>query len=148
MTQQPSISVEFDPRELKLRLHAVIAADVEAISLFTDQAMDLVREMCGAEGKNFDVEMALREALANAVRHGCQADPGKQVECLVACDENRGMLVVVRDPGTGFDPAALPSCLNGQNVYSTHGRGVFLINQLMDEVQFENGGAEIRMRKY
>jgi serine/threonine-protein kinase RsbW len=148
MTHQPTILGEFDPRELKLRLHAVIAADVEAISLFTDQAMVLVREMGVESGKDFDVELALREALANAVMHGCQADPGKQVECLVACDENRGMLVVVRDPGTGFDPAALPSCLNGQNVYSTHGRGVFLINQLMDEVQFENGGTEIRMRKY
>lgn len=148
MTHQPTILGEFDPRELKLRLHAVIAADVEAISLFTDQAMVLVREMGVESGKDFDVELALREALANAVMHGCQADPGKQVECLVACDENRGMLVVVRDPGTGFDPAALPSCLNGQNVYSTHGRGVFLINQLMDEVQFKNGGTEIRMRKY
>ncbi len=148
MTHQPNTHGEFDPRDLKLRLHAVIAADVEAITLFTDQAMVLVREMGVESGKDFDVEMALREALANAVMHGCQADPGKQVECLVACDENRGMLVVVRDPGTGFDPAALPSCLNGQNVYSTHGRGVFLINQLMDEVQFENGGAEIRMRKY
>jgi serine/threonine-protein kinase RsbW len=148
MTQPQSIPGEFDPHDLKLRLHAVIAADSEAIALFIDQAMVLVREMGVDGGKDFDVEMALREALANAVMHGCQADPGKQVECLVACDENRGMLVVVRDPGAGFDPAALPSCLMGQNLYSTHGRGIFLINQMMDEVRFERGGTEIRMRKY
>jgi serine/threonine-protein kinase RsbW len=56
------------------------------------------------------------------------------------------MLIVVRDPGPGFDPASIPSPVTGQNLFSTGGRGIFLINQLMDEVRFEKGGTEIRMR--
>jgi serine/threonine-protein kinase RsbW len=60
----------------------------------------------------------------------------------------RRELIVVRDPGRGFDPAALPSPVEGQNIFSTHGRGIYLINQLMDEVHFEKGGTEIRMKKY
>ncbi len=65
----------------------------------------------------------------------------------MACDESAGMLIVVRDPGPGFDPAAIASPTVGQNIYRHHGRGIYLINQLMDEVSFEKGGTEIRMRK-
>jgi serine/threonine-protein kinase RsbW len=102
---------------------------------------------CGA-GKEFQIELALREALANAIVHGCGNDPSKNVEFCVACDETRGLLIVVRDPGSGFDPASIPSPITGQNVFSEHGRGIFLISQLMDEVHFERGGTEIHMRKF
>jgi len=53
----------------------------------------------------------------------------------------------VRDPGNGFDPKAIPGCTIGENVYSNHGRGIFLINQLMDEVEFRKNGTEIHMVK-
>jgi serine/threonine-protein kinase RsbW len=57
------------------------------------------------------------------------------------------VLIIVRDPGDGFDPTTLPSPVHGERVYSEGGRGVFLINQLMDEVRYEKGGTEIWMRK-
>jgi serine/threonine-protein kinase RsbW len=57
------------------------------------------------------------------------------------------MLIVVRDPGPGFDPKAIPSPIEGQEIYATHGRGIYLINQLMDEVHYARNGAEIVMRK-
>jgi serine/threonine-protein kinase RsbW len=65
----------------------------------------------------------------------------------VGCDDERGILIIVRDPGTGFSPEAIPGCTVGENVYSNHGRGIFLINQLMDEVQFRKNGTEIHMVK-
>ena len=57
------------------------------------------------------------------------------------------MLIVVRDPGEGFDPASVPSPIEGQRIYESHGRGIFLINHLMDSVEFRRGGTEITMRK-
>jgi serine/threonine-protein kinase RsbW len=57
------------------------------------------------------------------------------------------MLIVVRDPGTGFDPADLPSPVTGENLLFNHGRGIFLINELMDDVEYRGGGTEIWMRK-
>jgi serine/threonine-protein kinase RsbW len=69
------------------------------------------------------------------------------VQCTVACDDTRGMLLVVRDPGQGFDPASLPSPIQGHNLFSEHGRGLYLINQLMDDVRYERGGTEIHMVK-
>jgi serine/threonine-protein kinase RsbW len=109
--------------------------------------MQIVSDMQCAAGKEFEIETALREALANAISHGCREDPSRVVECSVLCDETRGMLIIVRDPGPGFDPQSIPSPVVGQNVFSDHGRGIFLINRLMDEVRFEKGGTEIRMRK-
>jgi serine/threonine-protein kinase RsbW len=109
--------------------------------------MEAVRSMKCVDGKEDAIELALQEALANAVVHGAKEDPSKIVECLVACDEQRGILIIVRDPGPGFDPNAIPSCTIGENLFSNHGRGIFLINQLMDEVKFAKNGTEIHMVK-
>jgi serine/threonine-protein kinase RsbW len=92
--------------------------------------------------------LALQEALANAIVRGCGNDPSKNVEFCVACDESRGLSIVVRDPGPGFGPASIPNPTMGENVFSEHGRGIFLVNQLMDEAHFERGGTEIHMRKF
>jgi len=130
-----------------LRVRVSLAADRNSVEPIVAQVMEAVREIKCADGKEDAIELALQEALANAVIHGAKEDPSKTVECLVACDEERGILIVVRDPGTGFDPAAIPSCTVGENVYSNHGRGIFLINQLMDEVEFRKNGTEIHMVK-
>ena len=100
-----------------------------------------------AAGKEFDIEVAINEALANAVQHGCANDPCKHVEVTVECDPASGMLIIVKDPGSGFDPTDVPSPIVGQRLYADHGRGIFLINELMDEVSYKNGGTEIWMRK-
>jgi serine/threonine-protein kinase RsbW len=109
--------------------------------------MKTIREKDCAPGKEDAIELALAEALANAVIHGAGSDPSKVVECDVACDQNRSMLIVVRDPGKGFDPTNIPSPIVGENVYSSHGRGIYLINQLMDDVKFLKNGTEIHMVK-
>jgi len=100
--------------------------------------MELAQEMDCTTGKEFEIETALREALANAIVHGCKQDPSQKIQLCVGCDQSRGMLIIVRDPGEGFDPTSLPNT-TGQNIYATQGRGIFLINQLMDVVRFEQG---------
>jgi serine/threonine-protein kinase RsbW len=139
---------DFESGKLIVRLEVTLQAQPKAITPVVEGVMKIAREMQCAAGKEFEIETALREALANAIVHGCKGDPTKQIQCCVACDESRGMLLVVRDPGTGFDPASLPSPTLGQNVFSEHGRGIYLINLLMDEVRYERGGTEIHMRKY
>jgi serine/threonine-protein kinase RsbW len=140
--------VEFDRSKLMIRIEVTLNADPSAISPVVEGIMEMARRLECAAGKEFEIETALREALANAIVHGCKNDPTKKVQCCVGCDETRGMLIVVRDPGAGFDPFAIPDPCNGENVYSNHGRGIYLINQLMDEVRFERNGTEIHMRKY
>lgn len=124
-----------------------MTAEISSIEPVEQGVMEITREMKCAAGKELKVDLALREALANAIRHGCAGDPNKAIHRTVACNKERGMLIVASDPGTGFDPDAIPSPIVGQNISSAHGRGIFLINQLMDEVHYERNGAELHMFK-
>jgi serine/threonine-protein kinase RsbW len=140
-------SCAFDAHNLKLQLSVTLSAERNSVDPVVRSVMKIVREMKCADGREDDIELALSEALANAVVHGAGSDPAKIVECDVACDEEHGMLIVVRDPGPGFDPETISDPCSGENIYSHHGRGIYLINQLMDEVQFRKNGTEIHMIK-
>jgi serine/threonine-protein kinase RsbW len=140
-------SCTFEADKLLVRLDVTINADPAAVSPIVDSVLEVARGMGCARGHEFEIEMALREALANAIKHGCGGDTSKQVRCCIACDQSRGMLIVVSDPGHGFDPANVPSPLVGKQLYSEHGRGLYLINQLMDQVWFSDGGTQIHMIK-
>jgi serine/threonine-protein kinase RsbW len=139
---------EFDPEKLRLRVRVTLAADRKSVDPVVEQVMEAIHQTKCLDGKEDAIELALQEALANAVIHGAKEDPTKIVECLVACDDERGVLIIVRDPGEGFEPKKIPACTMGENLYSNHGRGIFLINQLMDEVTFRKNGAEIHMVKH
>ena len=92
------------------------------------------------------IELALTEALANAVVHGAKADPSKIVECDVVCNEDQSNVDRrARSRQRIQTRARFPNPLRGESVYSDHGRGIFLINQLMDEVKFLKNGTEIHM---
>lgn len=146
-SEKPPKSCDFDADKLDLKLSVTLAADRDAVDPVVRSVMNVVREMKCAPGNEDDIELALTEALANAVVHGAKSDASKIIECDVACDAQHGMLIIVRDPGTGFDPAKIADPCHGENIYSNHGRGIYLINQLMDEVQFHKNGTEIHMLK-
>jgi serine/threonine-protein kinase RsbW len=139
--------VHFDPAKLELKLSVTLSADRNAVDQVVRSVMNVVRDNGCSPGREDDIELALAEALANAVVHGAKSDPSKTVECDVACNHQGAILIVVRDPGPGFDPSQIADPCVGENIYSHHGRGIFLINQLMDEVRFHKNGTEIHMIK-
>jgi len=147
MSTDSEPSFDFLADKLLFKLQVTLSADQAAVDSVVQRIMQAIREKDCAAGKEHAIELALSEALANAVVHGAKSDASKVVECDVACDQNRSLLIVVRDPGDGFDPSTIPSPVVGQNIYSGHGRGVFLITQLMDEVKFLKNGTEIHMIK-
>jgi serine/threonine-protein kinase RsbW len=136
--------------ELPPTMHFEVSlpADVAAISPVVDWVMRLVNDLQYGSDKEFEIEMALREALANAIVHGCKGDAAMKVECTVTGDREQGIMIVVRDPGPGFDPSSIPTPTDDSNLHSDHGRGILLITKLMDEVKHEQNGTVIRMRKY
>ncbi len=141
-------SIEFHHDKMAMKLNVILPAHESTIVPTVKRIMEIVGQIECSRGKEFEIETALIEALVNAIKHGAQNDPGKKVQCCVACEEDEGMLIIVRDPGTGFDPLAIPDPTVGENLFSNHGRGIFMINQLMDEVKFEKNGTEIHMRKF
>ena len=114
-----------------------------------------VRRVVGFLEQNGDcrklanIQAALREALSNAMLHGHRGDPVKCVRLSVEIEEGGGVTIVVRDSGGGFDPAGLPDPTEGDNIYRDHGRGVYLIQRLMDQVEYSfKDGTILTMRNY
>ena len=124
-----------------------VQAETSHIDTVTEGVMHVLSQNDWAGENQFEIETALREALANAIRHGCKLDPTKSVQCCVTCDDSGEVLIVIRDPGSGFDVSTVPDPMSADNKLRSSGRGVFLINELMDEVRYADEGREIRMRK-
>lgn len=128
-------------------VNMVVPADPGAIADVTEGVTRLLRSKSWPAEKTMEVELALQEALANAVRHGCGGDPSKRIQCCVSHDASGEAVIVIRDPGSGFDTGSVPDPLAPDNLFKPSGRGIYLINRLMDEVRFADEGREIRMRK-
>jgi serine/threonine-protein kinase RsbW len=129
-----------------LELGRSLPSKVAAISPFVDKLMRLIRK-CGhaPEGEN-DVEIALREALANAIIHGNHENPGKHVHVRCRCEPSE-ISLAIKDEGPGFDVHKISDPTAPENTGSAHGRGIYLMKALMDEVRFEEGGVVVHMRK-
>jgi serine/threonine-protein kinase RsbW len=123
-------------------------ADAEAIATVVDAISEILAQLEIPEQKRLEVALAVQEALANAVVHGCGNDPSKQVRCRMKSDPQGRIVITVTDPGPGFSPDLLSDPKRRENLHADHGRGVYLIHQLMDEVHFQRGASEIRMWKY
>jgi serine/threonine-protein kinase RsbW len=125
-----------------------VPANSGAIASVVDTISETLTRLEVPEQKRLEVALAIQEALANAVVHGCGNDPSKLVRCRVQFGTGGRIVIIVTDPGPGFSPERIPDPRQNENLQADHGRGVYLIRQLMDEVQFERRGSEIRMWKY
>jgi serine/threonine-protein kinase RsbW len=130
-----------------LELDAWMPTEIAAISPTVEQLMRFIEAWRCLEGNEFAVEMALLEALSNAVIHGNEMDPDKLVEVRCRCERGKGVWLTVRDHGNGFDPTAIPDPLAPERLLAEHGRGIHLMKLMMDEVSFQRGGTEVHMRK-
>ena len=129
-----------------LELERSLPSRVAAISPFVDKLMRLMRKCGHAPEGESDVEIALREALANAIIHGNHENPGKHVHVRCRCEPSE-ISIAVKDEGRGFDANKIADPTAAENTGSVHGRGIYLMKALMDEVRFEDGGIVVHMRK-
>ena len=130
-----------------LEVHTWLRSDIGLISPFVDWLMSLVARTGCVPGKEEFVELALREAVSNAILHGNRMDPRKLVHVRCCCEGTKGAFIVVRDQGHGFDPNSVPNPLAVENLGAEHGRGIHLMKLAVDEVSFERGGTEVHIRK-
>jgi len=131
------------------RFFKVISSTVAEINPLLDQFIDVVKNLPCAPENEDDIRLAVYEALVNAIAHGNENDPARKVAvaCFCECRDAENLLVVIRDEGSGFHPDTVPDPRSEEMLYASHGRGIFLMRQLMDEVSYVNGGREVQMRK-
>src|ERR1700731_3921065 len=116
-------------------------SNIQAISPLVDRLMRLIERAKCVPGAEFDVELAIREALGNAVLHGNHENPDKKVHIRCRCESGNEVSVVVTDQGEGFDFLKIlgnglssdPADAHG------HGHGIQLMRAYMDDVRFERG---------
>ena len=130
-----------------LELRQSFPSQVRVISPFVDQLMRFILHFRSADGSEIDIETALREALANAVVHCNRENPGKRVCVECRCYADGEVSITVRDEGQGFDTNAVPDPTAPEKRLSEHGRGIYFVKTLMDEVSFEEGGTVVHIRK-
>jgi len=130
-----------------LVVHTWVRSEIGLISPFVDWLMNLIAASHCVCGEEEYVELALREALSNAMLHGNRLDARKLVHVRCRCGCGSGLSVVVSDQGQGFNPDGVADALAFENLNSEHGRGIHLMKLAMDEISFERGGTEVHMRK-
>jgi serine/threonine-protein kinase RsbW len=130
-----------------LEIDAWIQSEIKAISPLVERLMRLIEGSHCIMGEEPAVELALREALNNAVVHGNRLDAHKLVHVRCRCKVGEGISLIVSDQGQGFDPRAIPDPLTVENLEADHGRGIHIMKLLMDEVSFEQRGTEVHMCK-
>ena len=130
-----------------VELRQSLPSEVTAISPFTDQLMRFILNLRSADGSESDIEMALYEALSNAVIHGNGEHSCERVYVTCRCYMDGEVSITVRDEGKGFDSSRVLDPTVQENLLFTHGRGIYLMKTLMDEVSFEENGSVVRMRK-
>ncbi|HEX5708859.1 MAG TPA: ATP-binding protein [Pyrinomonadaceae bacterium] len=122
---------------------------VEAIADATAAAAEAARRSGLPDDAVFGIDMAVREAVTNAVVHGNRRDVTKAVE-LGLTRGGASFVVTVRDEGAGFDPSSVPDPTDPQNLLKGSGRGILFMRTFMDEVTWERhpeGGTVVRMTK-
>jgi serine/threonine-protein kinase RsbW len=122
---------------------------IESIGEAAGAAADAARRLGFAEDALFGVELAVREAVTNAVVHGNGQDESKPVEVGLSGTDAE-LVITVRDRGEGFDPERVADPTAAENILKASGRGILFMRTFMDEVTWERppgGGTLVRMTK-
>jgi serine/threonine-protein kinase RsbW len=142
-----SRSPERRSRQSILEIDSWMPSQIQAISPLVDRLMLLIEGSQCISGEEPDVELALREALANAVVHGNQKEGEIKVHIRCRCGPGKEISIVVADHGKGFDLRNIEDNGVKSDPTGEHGHGIRLMKAYMDDVQFERGGSEVHMRK-
>ena len=131
------------------RFHLAIGSRFENIELVQVVLRDSLERLGMEEDARHWVDLAVREALANAIKHGNEENPSKQVHVDLEV-EGEEVVIRVEDEGVGFDPAQVVDPLAQENILKTNGRGILFMEKFMDEIQYgagPGGGTMVTLRK-
>lgn len=126
-----------------------ISSKIEAIDEAVVKAVAFATEAGFAADALFGIDMAVREALANAVKHGNKLDASKRVE-ITLIDDGGEMEITIRDFGEGFDVEEVPDPTNPENLLKASGRGILFMHNFVDSVEWKSaagGGTIVKMIK-
>jgi serine/threonine-protein kinase RsbW len=131
------------------RIEITISSRFENIELVQVIAEHLCENAGMDEDGSHWIGMAVREAVANAIKHGNKLDVKKKVNATFELHGHE-LAITISDEGTGFDPEKVSDPLNPQNLMKTSGRGIFYMRTFMDQIRYSfeaGGGTSLVMTK-
>lgn len=118
------------------RIDITISSRFENIEL----VQVVAEHLCECAGLDEDgshwIGMAVREGVANAIKHGNRLDLSKKVRAVLVLDGEQ-LVITIHDEGGGFNPTEVSDPLSPQNLMKTSGRGIFYMRTFMDEVGYD-----------
>jgi serine/threonine-protein kinase RsbW len=122
---------------------------IDTVATAAAAVADFVGRLGVSDEAAFGIDMAVREAVTNAVLHGNLQDDKKSVEITLKSLPD-AVEISVHDEGPGFNPEEVPDPTAQENILKTSGRGIFFMRTFMDEVRWSirpGGGTTVRMVK-
>ncbi|MBN2119735.1 MAG: ATP-binding protein [Candidatus Omnitrophica bacterium] len=123
-----------------------VPSRLEIIPEFISSLAEKIKPLGISSEQFFNIRLSLEEALVNAIKYGNKMDPQLFVDVVVESQGDK-LIIIVKDKGQGFDFDNVLDPTKVENLEKTSGRGIFLIKNLMDEVEFSDGGSQIKMVK-
>ena len=133
-----------NPRSVRKKFQVV--SDLSVVQETSRQVLSFLKPLSLSEAALFDIRLCLEEALVNAMKYGNALRKDLDVELEVEGLPNE-VRITVQDQGPGFDVKKLEDCTVEKNLFRDHGRGVYLMHQLMDEVRYNEKGNKLVMVK-
>ena len=131
------------------RRELTFSSRIESVEEAAKEAENFARQAGLGDEYIFAIDMAVRESVANAIKHGNRFDESKQVNVVFEKDES-SFCLYVRDFGEGFDFQHIDDPTDPANLLKANGRGILFMNTFMDEVEWsrpEGGGMAVKMLK-
>lgn len=131
------------------RFHLSIGSRFENIELVQVVLKNALLRLGVDEDKRHWIDIAVREAVANAIKHGNEQNPDKKVVVDLTV-EGEELVIRVQDEGAGFDPGRVHDPLAPENLLRPNGRGIFYMKSFMDEINYGSapgGGTLVTLRK-
>ena len=131
------------------KVHLEIGSRLENVELVQIAVEASLQQLAVEEAVSNQIGTAVREAVANAIKHGNKSDANKQVRVDFALEGDE-VVIAVEDEGGGFDPEKVPNPLEPENLLKPNGRGILLIREFMDRVEYDferEHGTALIMRK-
>ncbi len=131
------------------KLDINLPSRLESVDKAVVEATDFAKRAGFSEEELYPIDMAMRECVANAVKHGNKLNEAKQVE-ITLVNSDKGLEITIRDFGAGFAVEEVPDPTNPENLLKADGRGILFMRTFMDEVEWSNhseGGMVVKMLK-
>lgn len=145
-----AVDIDSRPMSVAPQVHLAIGSSIHNVELVQVVVEEALRQLDLDPDDAHWIGVAVREAVANAVKHGNRQDPDKRVELDFGV-EGGELVIKVHDQGGGFDPEQVESPLEPDNILKPSGRGIFYMKNFMDQIEYSSrpdGGTVVTMRKH